>query len=163
MAFFTTSEKILSLHPPCCYLWLLPFVLLLRNCEIWFPHDPLWVPEVVIRCPLNLLFSRPHKQLPQCLCAYLMFQFPHSISGPWLHCLQLVNLSLELQSLRLSMVSQKLSHKGITPGLTLLTALSLRQSWTWLFLAAGRMLSWARYVPACSLVLSQSLWWPLKL
>lgn len=67
MAFFTTSEKFFSLHLPSCYLWLLPFVLLSHNCEIWFPHNSLWVPEVVMRCPLNLLSSRPDKQLPQCL------------------------------------------------------------------------------------------------
>lgn len=110
--FFNNNEKIFSLHLPCCYLWLLPLIFLLQNCEkILFPHKPFWVPEVVIRCSLNLLFSRPDKQIPQCLCVYLMFQFPHGISGPWLHCLQLANLSLELWNLNLSTVSQKPPHK----------------------------------------------------
>lgn len=141
MAFFTISKNFFFFIPALLLLVTAAFCSLLHNCEIWFPHNPLRVPEVVIKCPLNVLFSRPDKQLPQCLCVSLMFQFPHSISGPWLHSLQLVNLSLELQSLRVSTVSQKLPHNGITPGLTLLTALSLRQPWMWLSLAAGRMLS----------------------
>lgn len=112
MAFFYNNEKFFSLHLPLCYLWLLPLILLLPSCEtIWFPHNPFWVPEVVIRCPLNLLFSRPDNQLLQCLCVYLTFQFPHGISGPCLHCLQLVNLSSEPWNLDLSTVSQKLPHK----------------------------------------------------
>lgn len=165
MAFFYNNEKIFSLHLPLCYLWLLPLILLLPSCEtIWFPHNPFWVPEVVIRCPLNLLFSRPDKRLLQCLCVYLMFQFPYGISGPCLHCLQLVGTVEPEPEHSFSEAASQVPSRGEQPlPSPLHTALSLRQPWTWLSPAAGRVLSWARYVPACPLVLSQSLWWSLKL
>lgn len=99
MAFFTTVRNffLYTFLASTCDCCLLSFCCMEK---IWFPHNPLWLPEVVMRCPLNLLFSRLDKQLAQCVCAYLMFQFPHSISSPWFRALlSLAALSSAGQSL----------------------------------------------------------------